>query len=77
MLNVDPDTICLCGFDEIAWTMWDARDWSLRVGLRVNGAVVPVTFRPSFDRCYTSSWDFVEEVSRCIDAERAMLVGSF
>lgn len=53
--------------------------WSTDVlaGLCVGGAVVPVRLRLDYARICRSGQAFIDEVMRCIDSERAMLVGSF
>lgn len=61
----------------LAWAEMDSRSTDVLAGLCVGGAVVPVRLRIDYSRARLSGPLFVDEVERCIDAERAMLVGSF
>lgn len=61
----------------LAWAESITRSTDVLAGLCVGGEVVPVRLRIDYSRARRSGWAFLDEVMRCIDSERAMLVGSF
>ena len=61
----------------LAWAKSVPCSTDVLVGLCVGGAVVPVRLRFDYAWICRSERAFIDEVERCIDSERAMLVGSF
>ena len=61
----------------LAWAESVTRSTDVLAGLYVGGSVVPVRLRINYSRARRSGQAFIDEVMRCVDSERAMLVGSF